>query len=90
MEKIDGNQYRLSADLTLHGVTQQVVLEAAFLGGGKDPWGNERIGFQASTSINRKDFGLNWSQVIEAGGLVGEKIEIALDVQANKAAAAAA
>jgi polyisoprenoid-binding protein YceI len=86
-----GDDYRVSGELTIHGVTQPVVLEAEFLGNGKDPWGNERIGFAAKTTVNRKDFGLSWNQALETGGvLVGEKIEIALDVQAVKAAAAVA
>jgi polyisoprenoid-binding protein YceI len=90
VEKLDGDEYRVSGDLTIRGVTKPVVLEAEYLGGGKDPWGNERLGFSARTAINRKEFGLNWNQVLEAGGvLVGEKIEIALDVQAVKAQAAA-
>jgi polyisoprenoid-binding protein YceI len=87
VEKSDDG-YRVTGDLTIHGVTRPVVLEADFLGHGKDPWGNERIGFSAKTSINRKDFGLSWNQALETGGvLVGEKIEIALDVQAVKAQA---
>jgi len=60
-------------------------------GRGKDPWGNERIGFTAKTAIDRKDFGLRWNQVLEAGGvLVGDRIDIELDIQAVKAAAAVA
>lgn len=87
--KADGDQYRVTGDLTIRGVTRPVVLETEFLGGGKDPWGNERIGFSAHTSINRKEFGLTWNQALEAGGvLVGDKIEIALDVQAVRAQAA--
>src|SRR5262249_27055058 len=59
-----------------------------YLGGGKDPWGNERIGFFAKTSLNRRDFGLNWNQVLETGGVVvSEQVEVALDVQAVKAQA---
>jgi polyisoprenoid-binding protein YceI len=78
-----GDGYRVSGNLTIRGVTKEVVLEVESLGKGKDPWGNERIAFQAQTSVNRKDFGLNWNQALEAGGvLVGEKVEIALDVQA--------
>jgi polyisoprenoid-binding protein YceI len=89
IEKLDGNEYRVSGDLTIRGVTKPVVLEAEYLGGGKDPWGNERLGFQAHATINRKDFGLGWNQVLEAGGvLVGEKIEISIDVEAVKAEAA--
>jgi len=56
-----------------------------------DPWGNERAGFSASAAIDRKDFGLQWNQVLETGGvLVGDKVEIDLDIQAVKAAAVAA
>jgi polyisoprenoid-binding protein YceI len=86
VEKVEGSSYRVTGDLTIHGITKQVVLAADYLGLGKDPWGNDRIGFEASTSINRKDFGLTWNQALEAGGvLVGDKIEIALDVEAVKA-----
>ena len=85
VEKL-GDKYRVKGDLTIRGVQKPVTLEAEYLGGGKDPWGNQRIGFSANLSINRKDFGLNWNQLLEAGGvLVGETIEIALDVQAVKA-----
>jgi polyisoprenoid-binding protein YceI len=85
VEKLDGDQYRVTGDLSLHGVTKSVVLDSEFLGGGKDPWGNQRAGFSAKTTINRKDFGLSWNQALETGGLlVGEKIEISLDVQAVK------
>jgi polyisoprenoid-binding protein YceI len=88
VEKSGDSEYRVTGDLTIHGVTRPVTLAAEFEGNGKDPWGNERIGFSASTSVNRKDFGLTWNQALETGGvLVGEKIEIALDVQAIKAAA---
>ncbi|HXO14716.1 MAG TPA: YceI family protein, partial [Steroidobacteraceae bacterium] len=55
---------------------------------GKDPWGGERAGFVASTSIDRKDFGLEWNQALETGGLlVGEKVELTLEVEAVKQAA---
>jgi polyisoprenoid-binding protein YceI len=88
VEPLGEDRYRVTGDLTIHGTTKQVELAATNLGRGKDPWGNERIGFEASTVINRKDFGLNWNQALEAGGvLVGDKIEIALDVEAVKAEA---
>jgi polyisoprenoid-binding protein YceI len=89
--KVGDNEYRVTGDLTIHGVKKSVTLDVEHLGGGKDPWGNARIGFSATTTINRKDFGLSWNQALETGGvLVGEKIEIALDVQALQAQAQAA
>jgi polyisoprenoid-binding protein YceI len=64
-------------------VTREVVLDAEFLGKGKDPWGNQRYGFHAETRINRKDFGMAWNEILEAGGfLVGEEVHILLDIEA--------
>jgi polyisoprenoid-binding protein YceI len=76
-------KFKVVGDLTIHGVTREVVLEVEELGRGKDPWGNERIAFSAKTSIDRGDFGLKWNQVLEAGGvLVGEHVLIEIDVEA--------
>ena len=73
---------KLHGVLTIHGVEKPVVLEAAFLGSGKDPAGNQRAGFHASTTINRKDFGLNWNKALEAGGfLVGDEVTIDIDAE---------
>jgi len=83
------DRYLVVGDLTIHGVTRPVGLDAEYLGSSKDPWGNERIGFFAKAAINRRDFGLNWNQVLEGGGLlVGEQVEISLDVEAVKVQAA--
>ena len=88
---VDGSDLRVTGDLTIHGVTREVVLAAESLGATKDPWGNDRIAFAAKTSIDRKEFGLRWNQVLEAGGfMVGDKVEIGLDVQAVRQAASAA
>lgn len=84
-----GGGLAVRGDLTLHGVTREVLLETESLGQTKDPWGGERVGFSAKTSIDRKEFGLGWNQVLEAGGvLVGEKIEITLEIEAVKQPAA--
>ncbi|MDC0711071.1 YceI family protein [Stigmatella sp. ncwal1] len=88
VEKGSGDGFRVTGKLTIRDITRDVVLEAEQLGIGKDPWGNTKAAFEAKTSIDRKDFGLTWNQALEAGGvLVGEKIEIGLEIQAVKAQA---
>ncbi len=73
---------KLHGTLTLHGVAKPVVLDVAIHGVGKDPWGNVRAGFTATTTINRKDFGLTWNTAVETGQLlVGDEVEITLEVE---------
>jgi polyisoprenoid-binding protein YceI len=80
---VSGSSFTLVGDLTLRGVTKTVELKGKFLGSGTDPWGGTRIAFEASTKINRKEFGLNWNTVLETGGfLVSDEVEITLEVQA--------
>ena len=77
---------KVTGDLMIHGVTKSVVLNVApFSKESKDPWGNTRTGTSASTTINRKDFGLVWNQALETGGVaVGEEVNISLDVELIK------
>jgi polyisoprenoid-binding protein YceI len=76
-------ELRVVGQLSVHGITRDVTLEATFNGRGKNPWGQEVAGFSAETTINRKEFGLNWNAALESGGLlVGEKLEIRIEVQA--------
>jgi polyisoprenoid-binding protein YceI len=85
LEDLGGDRYRISGDLTVHGITKPVVLESTYEGSGKDPWGGERAGFIASTSIDRREFGLEWNKALDTGGLlVGEKVELSLEVEAVK------
>ena len=81
-------EFAVTGDLTMHGITKPVTFTVEELSEpSKDPWGNQRIGIEASTKINRKDFGLNWNAALETGGmLVGEDVTITLDVQFVKAA----
>lgn len=73
-------------NLTIRGTTQAVSLDVDYHGKAIDPWGNDRVGFSATTTLNRKDFGLTWNQALEAGGvLVGDKVEVELQVQATPA-----
>jgi polyisoprenoid-binding protein YceI len=74
--------FEVVGDLTIRGNTREVVLQAESLGSGKDPWGNQRMGFELHGSIDRKDFGLTWNQVLEAGGvLVSDRIDLEIDLQ---------
>jgi polyisoprenoid-binding protein YceI len=80
-----GSAFTVVGDLTLHGITREVVLNATFDGTGSDPWGNTRAGFSAETTIDRRDFGLTWNQGLKTGGvLVGHEVKIGLAVQALK------
>ena len=82
-----GAGYRVTGELELHGVKKEVVLEAEYAGTGKDPWGNERAGFSAKASLDRREFGLVWNAALETGGvLVSDKVTLELEVSAVKAA----
>ena len=83
IRRYSDERFAVTGDLTIHGVTRSVSFEASLLGTAKDPWGNERIAFEAETTINRKDFGLTWNAALETGGfLVGDDVKISLSVQA--------
>jgi polyisoprenoid-binding protein YceI len=85
-----GKVTQVIGDLTIHGVTKQVTLDVEDLGRQKDPWGGERVGYEARTSISRKEFGLHWNVALETGGvLVADKIEITLEIEAVAEAAVA-
>jgi polyisoprenoid-binding protein YceI len=78
-----GTTFAAAGNLTIHGVTKPVTLAGEVEGHTTDPWGNDRIAYSAKTRINRKDFGLVYNQALETGGvLVGEDVDITLEVQA--------
>lgn len=78
-----GDAYAVTGDFTIRDVTKSIALPVTFLGKAKDPWGNERVAFEAEYTINRKDYGLNWNAALEAGGvLVGDEVKIGLSIQA--------
>lgn len=82
-----GSAFRVIGELTIRGVTREVTLDAVYEGRGTDPWGGERVAFSAETAIDRRDFGLEWNQALETGGiLVGNEVRIQLDVQAVRSA----
>lgn len=85
VEPQEGSSFKVIGDLTMHGVTKSVELDAEFTGAATDPWGNEKVAFSATTKLNRKDFGLQWNKVLETGALVvGDEVVISLDVQGTK------
>ena len=82
-DKSDASTYKVTGDLTIKGVSNSITVDLEFTGDAVDPWGNQRIGFEDSTSINRKDWGVTWNAALETGGvLVGEKITLEFEVSA--------
>ena len=78
---------KITGDLTIKDVTKPVTIEFDFTGEVQDPWGQTRVGFEGSTSINRRDFGLEWNTALDGGGvLVSEKITLNFDISAVKQA----
>jgi polyisoprenoid-binding protein YceI len=85
VKQTSDNEGKLIGDLTIRGVTKEVVLDVEYAGQAKSPWGTYSAGFYGSTEINRKDFGLTWNQTLETGGiLVGDKIKIEIDLEIVK------
>ncbi len=77
--------YRATGDLTVRGVTKPVTLEVDFTGSAVDPWGQTRVGFEGSTVVNRKDWGVSWNAALEAGGvLVSEKVTLEFEIAGIK------
>lgn len=86
---VGDGKLRIVGDLSLRGVSKEVVLDVDSISAEiKDPWGNLRIGASATAKINRKDFGMTWNKIIEAGGLaVGEEVSITIDVEITRPSA---
>jgi polyisoprenoid-binding protein YceI len=83
VEMLDELRLRIVGDLTIHGITREAELDATYGGRVADPWGQERIGFEATTTIDRRDFGLVWNAALEAGGvLIGDLVEVSIEVEA--------
>jgi len=77
--------YAVTGDLTMRGVTKKVTLPVTLLGEGKDPWGNEKMGFGMSTTLDRKEYGMNWNKTLDQGGVVvGDEVKVEVSVEANK------
>lgn len=87
LEPTGGADYRLIGDLTIRGVTKQVALESEVTGPVTDPWGGVRYGISARGKVNRKEWGLIWNGLLEAGGLlVGDDVKLSIETELVKAA----
>lgn len=90
VEKVDEETFRMTGDLTIKNVTKPVSVDFEYSGSATDPYGNQRVGFEGSTVINRKDFGVNFNAVLETGGvMVSEKITLEFEISAIKTQPAA-
>lgn len=86
VEPTSEDEWDIHGELTVRDVTRPVTLAVEFAGVSRDPWGNTRAGFSASTELDREDFGLTWNQALESGGvLVGKKVKIEIEVEAIQA-----
>ncbi|HYT75155.1 MAG TPA: YceI family protein [Vicinamibacterales bacterium] len=82
---VDGNEFKVVGDLTIHGVTREVTLDVIDEGRTIDPWGGHRAGFTATTRIRRSEFGLTWNQALETGGfVVGDDVKVNLELELVK------
>lgn len=84
-KQVDDNNFEISGDLTIKDVTKNITIPFAFEGVAVDPFGNTRVGFEGSVTINRKDFNVSWNAALEAGGvLVSEKVVLEFEISAIK------
>ena len=83
VEQVEADNFRVTGDLTIKGITKPVTIDFEYTGTAVDPYQNQRIGFEGSTKVNRKDWGINWNAALDAGGvLVGEKVTLEFEVSA--------
>lgn len=83
ISKTDDGEYNITGDVNLHGVTRSETFAATFEGAGKDPWGNEKVGFSAVGSLKRSNYGLTYNAALETGGvLIGDEVKISIDIEA--------
>jgi polyisoprenoid-binding protein YceI len=87
VRQVDDTTFEVSGDLTIKGVTNSITIPFSFEGAAKDPFGNQRAGFEGSVTINRKDYGVTWNAALEGGGvLVSDKVTLEFEVSAVKTA----
>ncbi|MFI5533629.1 YceI family protein [Kitasatospora sp. NPDC051853] len=84
-ERLDGDSYRMTGELTIKDTTRPVVLDLEYTGSATDVYGAQRVGFEGSTTVDRTDWGLSYNAALETGGvLIGEKVKLSFDISAVK------
>jgi polyisoprenoid-binding protein YceI len=87
IEALDNEEFRITGKLTIHGITQEIVLHADYQGTDVDPWGNQRVGLEVTGQLSRGDYGMKFNQALGSGNmLVGDKVKLELDISAVKQA----
>jgi polyisoprenoid-binding protein YceI len=77
--------FDVTGNLTMRGVTRQITLPVTFLGSAKDPWGNDKAGFETAITLNRKDYGINWNKALDQGGfLLSDDVKVSISIAAVK------
>jgi polyisoprenoid-binding protein YceI len=85
VKQVEPHQYRVDGDLTIKGITKPVSIDFEYTGAAVDPYQNQRVGFEGSVTVNRKDWGINWNAALEAGGvLVSEKVVLEFEIAVVK------
>lgn len=85
IKSVGKNAFDVAGNLTMRGVTKPVTVRVDYLGNARDPWGNERAGFEVTTTLNRKDYGLLWNQRLDTGGyLLDDDVQVTINVEAIK------
>jgi polyisoprenoid-binding protein YceI len=87
IEALDDEEFRITGNLTMHGITKEITLHADVQGTDIDPWGNERVGLEVTGQINRGDWDMKFNQALGSGNmLVSDKVKLSLDISAVKQA----
>jgi polyisoprenoid-binding protein YceI len=86
IKKTGKDTYAVTGDFTMRGVTKRITLPVTYLGAARDPWGNDKAGFETAITLDRKDYGIVWNAAVDNGGVIlGDEVKIAVNLEANKA-----
>lgn len=86
IKKTGKDTYAVTGDFTMRGVTKRITLPVTYLGTARDPWGNDKAGFETATTLDRKEYGIVWNAAVDNGGVIlGDDVKIAVNLEANKA-----